>query len=85
MNGDQAMTTGRSKVGAIIGSDCRLGIHVGMNPGVKIGSGSFIGGGSFVNADIPVRSFARMKDGILQVSENKAEAPGSEERGKYRP
>lgn len=83
-NGEQ-LKTGRDKVGAIVGSDCRLGIHVGMNPCVKIGSGSFIAGGSYVDQDIPVQSFARMKEGKLTVSENREKVKGSDKREKYRP
>jgi bifunctional UDP-N-acetylglucosamine pyrophosphorylase/glucosamine-1-phosphate N-acetyltransferase len=80
-----ALPTGRAKVGAIIGDNCRLGIHVGINPGVKIGKGSFVAGGTFVSEDLPMGSFARMKEGKLTVGENREKAPGSAEREKYRP
>jgi len=84
-SGEEFLATGRTKFGAIIGKDCRLGIHVGLNPGTKIGEGTFIAGGTFVSEDLPVRSFARMKEGVFTVSENKVKPPQVEEREKYRP
>lgn len=78
------LPTGRVKLGAVIGSDIRIGIHVGMNPGVKIGSGTFIGGGAYLTEDIPEKSFVSMKDGILTVRENRSETPRSELREKFR-
>lgn len=78
------MNTGRSKIGAIVGSDCRFGIQVGMNPGVKIGSGTFVTGGLFLQEDVPSESFVRMKDGVLKVTENNVQPPKVEDREKYR-
>ncbi len=75
--------TGMTKLGAIVGDDCRLGIQVGMNPGVRIGWGSFIGGGIFLSQDLPAGSFATMKDGKLSVRPNRSAPPSMEERKKY--
>jgi bifunctional UDP-N-acetylglucosamine pyrophosphorylase/glucosamine-1-phosphate N-acetyltransferase len=82
--GADTVQTGLTKLGAIIGRDCRLGIHVGTNPGVKIGEGSFIAGGTFLHEDVPAKSFARVKEGKLIIRENRVAAPGAEERTKYR-
>src|SRR5438309_12092578 len=51
--------TGRRKLGAIIGDNVRTGINVSLLPGVKIGSGSWIGPGAIVRHDVP--SCARVK------------------------
>lgn len=83
VNGDN-IATAHSKLGVMVGKGCRFGIHVGINPGVKIGRGTFVAGGVFLNQDVPEKSFARMKEGELVISQNKAETPGEEARKKYR-
>jgi len=44
--------TGRRKLGAIIGDNVRTGINVSLLPGVKIGSGAWIGPGVTVSRDV---------------------------------
>jgi bifunctional UDP-N-acetylglucosamine pyrophosphorylase/glucosamine-1-phosphate N-acetyltransferase len=78
------LNTGLTKFGTIIGPDCRIGIHTGINPGVKIGKGTFVSGGTFVTEDIPDESFVRMKEGVMTVKQNTASAPKPQEREKYR-
>lgn len=78
------LPTGLSKMGTIIGRNSRIGIHVGINPGVKIGQGTFISSGTLVDRDVPDRSFVKMKNGVLDVRENTAEAPHPEARMQYR-
>lgn len=82
--GEDVLNTGRTKLGTIIGDDCRVGIHVGINPGIKIGRGSFISSGTMVTADVPDGSFATMKDGTMQLRQNKAEAPKPQARDNYK-
>ncbi|EKD64112.1 MAG: hypothetical protein ACD_51C00070G0004 [uncultured bacterium] len=55
------INTGTTKLGSIIGANTRIGINVSMMPGVKIGSGSFIGGGLAIAEDVPNNSFVRGK------------------------
>ncbi len=76
--------TGLVKFGTIIGNNCRLGIQTGMNPGVKIGSGSFISSGTFLSEDVPEKQFARMKDGVVKISENRTPPPPMEKREEFR-
>ncbi len=78
------LPTGLSKFGLIVGDDCRIGIQVGSNPGLKIGSGSFIAGGVYLTEDVPEKSFVVMKDGKAVVKENRTEVPGVEAREKFR-
>jgi bifunctional UDP-N-acetylglucosamine pyrophosphorylase/glucosamine-1-phosphate N-acetyltransferase len=40
--GDSPVDTGRDKLGAFIGDNCRTGIHVGIMPGVRIGNNTLI-------------------------------------------
>jgi len=41
--GDEAIDTGRDKLGAIIGDDCKTGINASVMPGIKIGPNSIVG------------------------------------------
>ncbi len=82
--GDDNLATGLTKLGAIVGEGCRIGIQVGTNPGVKIGRGTFVAGGAYVTGDIPDRSFVSLKDGKLLVRENRAAVANVEERNEYR-
>ncbi len=81
---DEKIGTALTKFGTIIGDHCRLGIRVAINPGVKIGDGSFISSGALVEQDIPSNSFARMKGGELQIKENTGKASQPTEREQYR-
>ncbi len=81
---EEKIGTSLTKFGTIIGDHCRLGIRVAINPGVKIGDGSFISSGALVEQDIPSDSFARMKGGELTIKENTTKAPIPAEREKYK-
>ncbi|MFH0851913.1 MAG: NTP transferase domain-containing protein, partial [Candidatus Peregrinibacteria bacterium] len=63
MVGEEKVLTGLTKFGCIIGDDCRLGIRTTINPGLKIGKGTFIASGVLVDRDIPERSYVLMKAG----------------------
>lgn len=41
--GNEAIDTGRDKLGAIIGDNCRTGINASVMPGIKIGPNSIVG------------------------------------------
>ncbi len=62
--------TKTNKFGAVIGSNVRVGVNSSLMPGVKIGSGSFVGSGIVVAENIPEKSFVR-GDWELKISENK--------------
>jgi len=82
--GEVDIDTSLTKLGVIIGEDCRLGIQVGTNPGVKIGEGSFVAGGTYVSEDIPAHSFVCLKEGKLLIRENRITSTKTTDRGKYR-
>lgn len=66
------ISTGRLKLGAVIGANCRTGIHTGIAPGVKVGAGSFINSMTMVTEDVPDGSF--VKEGVgggLDIRVNK--------------
>lgn len=82
--GDSRLNTGLTKFGTVIGDNCRIGIRVAINPGVKIGPDSFISSGALIEQDIPSKSFARLKGGELIVKPNTTEAPKPAQRDKYK-
>ncbi len=51
--GDNRITTRRTKLGALMGKNVRIGVNTSIMPGVKIGSDSMVGAGLVVNHDIP--------------------------------
>jgi len=50
--GAELVDTGKDKLGAIIGNNCRTGIHVSIMPGIKIGPDIKINPGTIVKRDI---------------------------------
>lgn len=75
----QRVSTGRSKLGSVIGENVRIGINANVMPGVKIGSNSFIGAGSILKEDIPDNKFVTMGASGLTVKENTRTASSSRE------
>ena len=68
IKGDK-IDTQRNKLGAIIGSNTRIGINVNLMPGVRIGSKCFIGPNVNVETDIPENKFVKVEQ-RLQIIEN---------------
>jgi bifunctional UDP-N-acetylglucosamine pyrophosphorylase/glucosamine-1-phosphate N-acetyltransferase len=56
-------STGRNKLGAMIGKGVRIGVNASIMPGIKIGSYSFIGAGVVLDRDLPEHSFCASKPG----------------------
>ncbi len=83
MHKEMKINTGRTKLGSIIGNDCRIGIHTSLNTGVKIGRGSFVVGHVLIESDLDEESFARLKNGVLTVTKNTAKVRTPEEREQY--
>ncbi len=79
---EERISTHQVKFGTIIGRDSRIGVHVTLAPGIKIGEGTFIESATYVTQDITDRSFVKMKNGVLTVRENTAQAPNAAERKK---
>jgi len=82
--GEEKIPTGLQKFGCIIGDDCRLGIHTVINPGIKIGKGTFISSGGRVDKDIPEWSYVSMKGGEMTIRENREVVPPAHKRETFR-
>ncbi len=55
--------SGRRKFGAVVGDNVRTGINVSLFPGVKVGSGAWLGPGAVVEKDVPARAKVRAAAG----------------------
>lgn len=82
--GATRITTGLRKFGTIIGGDSRIGIHVSINPGVKIGTGCFISSAALVSQDVPDGTFVKMEGGAMRSRPNRTRAPKPEDRKEFR-
>lgn len=51
------LNTHKTKLGAMIARDVRIGVNASIMPGVKIGTNSFVGAGIVLDADLPEESF----------------------------
>ena len=67
----QRCSTLREKCGTVIGDNSRIGIQVGINPGVKIGGGTFVSGGGFVMEDVEDNAFVSWNEGRMIVTKNR--------------
>ena len=70
--GEKGQNTGKTKLGAMIGPNVRIGVNASLMPGVKIGKNSFIGAAACIDTDIPENTFIRLRNGKLASKENKA-------------
>lgn len=81
----EKVQTGRKKLGTMIGEGCRIGMHVSINPGIKIGGGSFVGAATAVIQDIPDGSFVSMGEGmVMTIRKNTVPVPLPHERLLFR-
>lgn len=78
----EAVPTGRTKLGAMVGGGCRMGIRASFAPGVKVGEGSFVNSTALVTHDVPDHSFVTMKNGEMTVRPNKQKV--TKDRSKFR-
>ncbi len=83
MHKGHALNTHRTKFGAVIGADCRIGIHVSINPGRKIGAHSLVAGHLLIDRDLEEGTYARFKDGALAITKNTARISKPEDREQY--
>lgn len=74
----QIKTTGRNKLGAMIGTGVRIGVNTSIMPGVNVGKNSFVGAGVVLDKDLPEDSFCFMESKII-IKKNTHTAPVSRE------
>ncbi len=78
LDDEEIKETGRNKLGAMIGTDVRIGVNASIMPGVKIGRNTFVGSGVILDKDLPEDSFCMMKPGYT-IAKNRKRAPSSRE------
>lgn len=60
--------TGKIKLGAMIGSNVRVGINCSLMPGVKIGNNSIVGAGVILDNDLPDNEFCKVSQQKLIIN-----------------
>jgi bifunctional UDP-N-acetylglucosamine pyrophosphorylase/glucosamine-1-phosphate N-acetyltransferase len=58
MVGNELIDTGLDKFGAIVGDNCRTGVHASLMPGVKVGPNSIVGAATSLTRDLAPDSMA---------------------------
>lgn len=76
------VNTGMSKFGAVIGENVRVGSNTTIMPGVKIGSGCFIGAGALVKEDLEAGQFLQVVQDQVKKANNKAHHTTSRDKFK---
>lgn len=69
-------STGRNKIGSIIGPNVRVGVQSSIMPGVKIGANSVIGPGLSLFTDVPEKSFVKPTQ-QYSIRPNTQDIPGA--------
>lgn len=64
VNGESIYTK-KTKLGAMIAANVRIGVNASIMPGVKIGSGSMVGAGCVIDKDLPESSFCAATGGYI--------------------
>jgi bifunctional UDP-N-acetylglucosamine pyrophosphorylase/glucosamine-1-phosphate N-acetyltransferase len=78
----ERISSGRQKLGAIIGANCRFGVGVNIMPGVKVGAGSAIAPGIVLAQDVENESYV---NGVwsIEVKKNRLDL-GTIDRDKFK-
>ena len=61
---EKVMDSGRRKLGAVMGDNVKTGINALFMPGVKVGSGSWVGPNVMVQRDLPHKSIVLLKQAV---------------------
>ncbi len=64
-------SSGKNKLGVMIGMHVRIGVNASIMPGIKIGKGSFVGSGVVLDRDLPEESFCMVKSSYTIMRNNK--------------
>ena len=62
----QLVDSGREKLGVVIGDHVETGINATLLPGVRIGSGTWIGPGAIVSEDVPSETVILVKQSYIK-------------------
>jgi UDP-N-acetylglucosamine diphosphorylase / glucose-1-phosphate thymidylyltransferase / UDP-N-acetylgalactosamine diphosphorylase / glucosamine-1-phosphate N-acetyltransferase / galactosamine-1-phosphate N-acetyltransferase len=62
----QLHSTGRKKLGVIMGDEVQTGINASIMPGVRVGSGSHIGPGTVIFGDVPAGHVVFVKQSLMK-------------------
>lgn len=77
----EKIDTNRNKLGAMIGSNVRIGVNASIMPGVKIGDGSFVGAGVILPTDLAEGQYCHSTESVTIVKNTKV---ASQTRDEFR-
>jgi bifunctional UDP-N-acetylglucosamine pyrophosphorylase/glucosamine-1-phosphate N-acetyltransferase len=63
---DKLLSSGRRKLGAIMGDGVQTGINASIMPGVRVGPGSFVGPGVVLSEDIEANQMIFIKQSLVK-------------------
>ena len=61
---DRVLDSGRTKLGVVIGDNCKTGINTSLMPGVKVGQNSWIGPEVIVSRDTPPNTILLLEQDV---------------------
>jgi bifunctional UDP-N-acetylglucosamine pyrophosphorylase/glucosamine-1-phosphate N-acetyltransferase len=67
---DQVVSTGRRKLGAVLGNNVKTGIKSLFMPGVKVGANTWVGANLMVERDLPANVIANLKQ-VIEIKQKK--------------
>ena len=76
---EEVIQTGRTKLGAMVGDNVRIGVNASIMPGVKIGEGSFVGAGVVLGEDLADGMYCRLSSTVV-ISQNARKPSSSREQ-----
>lgn len=65
------VNTSRTKLGAIIGKNVRIGVNSSIMPGIKIGKNSFVGSSVSLSQDLADNKYIEVKKESFRIHENR--------------
>ena len=69
---EEKVSTGKNKIGALIGKHVRIGVNTSIMPGVKIGTNTFVGSGVVLDKDLPEESYCVVKSSYTVIRNNRS-------------
>lgn len=69
---NKKIDSNRTKLGVIVGKNCRIGVNASIMPGIKIGNHTYIGSGIVVDKDIPNDKFLKFRQNNTEIISNLA-------------
>lgn len=64
---DEKEISGRSKLGAVLAQNVRIGVNAGLMPGISVGSSSFVGSGIVLNKNLDSNKYTSLNNNSYKI------------------